>query len=108
MKNVARKLLKKTTFLNCRHFKMNTQSQKDSFLVDHLTDLLHKIHQSSHWLHRTLMHIKINAFRREDESNQQLLRLYKIERTSIFDRILIGTIYLRKGNGIDCVLNFSK
>jgi len=47
------------------------------------------------------------VFWRKDESNQQLLRLDKIERMLVFGRIEIGTIYLRKGNGLDCFSNFS-
>jgi len=35
------------------------------------------------------------------------VRLCKIERILIFDRIQIGAIYVRKGNGFDCFSNFS-
>ena len=74
---------------------MKTLSKKKKqFLIDHLTEILHK-------------NLSITAFSREDESNQQLLRLYKTERTLIFGRILIGTIHLRYGNGSDCFPNFS-
>jgi len=55
-------------------------------------------------MHENLL---ISAFWREDESNQQLLRLYKLERILIFDRIQIGTIYLRKWNGFNSFSNFS-
>jgi len=49
---------------------MNTLSHKNPFLTDHLTEMLHE-------------NLQITAFWREDESDQQLLRLNKIER--IFD-----------------------
>ena len=45
-------------------------------------------------MHENLL---ISAFWREDESNQQLLRLCKIQRILIFGRIQIGTVSLRKG-----------
>jgi len=63
-------------------------AKKIHFLPIILTELLHE-------------NIFICAFWREDEWNQQLLRLYKIERILIFGRIQIGTIYLGKGNGFD-------
>jgi len=69
-------------------------SQGNPFPTDHLTELLHE-------------KLLISAFRREDESNQQLLRFYKIERILIFGRIQIGMIYLSKGKGFDCFPNFS-
>jgi len=72
---------------------MNTYRQKNPFLVDHLTEILHA-------------NLLISAFWREGESNQQLLRRYKIERNLIFGRIQIGTIYLRIGIGFDCFPNF--
>jgi len=61
---------------------MNTQSQKIPFFIDHFTEILHK-------------NLKISAFRREDESNQPLLRHYKIERILFIDWIQIGTVYLK-------------
>jgi len=73
---------------------MITISQKNPFLTDHLTKILHE-------------NLLISAFWREDESNQQFLRLFKIERILSFGRIQIWTIYLRKGNGFDCFSNFS-
>jgi len=49
---------------------MSTLSQNHSFLIDHLTEILHK-----------------NLNQREGESSQQHLRLYKIEKTSSFGPI---------------------
>jgi len=59
---------------------MNTLSQKNPFPTDHLTEILHE-------------NLSISAFWREDESNQQLLRLYKIWKNPDFWSDSIETIY---------------
>ena len=58
-------------------------SLRNPFLVDHLTEILHK-------------NLEIGTIWREDESSQQLLRLYKTKITLVFSRIRIGTIIYAK------------
>ena len=53
--------------------KLTYKAKKSPFLIDHLTEIMHKTS-------------KTIAFWREDESNQQLLHLYKIERSLTFGR----------------------
>ena len=92
MEKVTRKLLSLV-----EHLKMNNLSQKKSISYRSFDENIA----------RKPPNLQISAFRREDESNQQLLRLYRIERVLIIDRIQIGTIYLRKWNGFNCFSNFS-
>ena len=54
--------------------KWTRKDKKNPFLIDRLTETLHE-------------NLYIRAFWGEDESNQQFLRLYEIERVSIFGQL---------------------